>query len=222
MIEARAVIFDMDGVIVDSEPRHERAFLEVVEELGYGHNHGIQFANYLGRTDRELWLDFVARHRPPHSLDALLKMKRERVLEILRLDEPLFAGLPELVEKLAGKYRLALASGSEPLVVQEVLKFKALYRFFSAVTTASEVKRGKPAPDIFLRSAALLGVEPRECWVIEDSKPGITAGLAAGMRVIAITNTHPEQELRKATTVVRNYEEIEKLLLGTVRTQPGT
>src|SRR5215831_18584472 len=78
--EIKAVIFDMDGVIVDSEPRHERAFLEVVREIGYGDNHGIQFSKFVGRTDRELWVDFVTRHQPSHSLEDLLAMKRERVL----------------------------------------------------------------------------------------------------------------------------------------------
>jgi len=213
MSQARAVIFDMDGVIVDSEPRHERAFLEVVTELGYGDNHGVQFSKYLGRTDRELWVDFVTRHHPAHSLEDLLAMKRERVLEMLRREQPLFEGLPELIEKLALKYRLGLASGSEPLVVEEVLRFRGLRRFFSAVTTASEVKKGKPAPDIFLRSAGLLGVEPKECWVVEDSKPGVAAGLAARMRVIAITNTHPAEELVHATKVVGTYEEIGTILL---------
>ena len=213
MNQRRAVIFDMDGVIVDSEPRHERAFLDVVTQLGYGSNHGVQFAKYIGRTDRELWVDFVSRHQPPHSLDALLAMKRERVLEILRQDEPVFAGLPELVEKLAGHYRLGLASGSEPLVVQEVLKFRGLHQFFSAVTTSSEVKHGKPAPDIFLRAAQLLEVEPRDCWVVEDSKPGVAAGVAAGMQVIAITNTHPAAELANANYVVRGYDELAKILL---------
>jgi beta-phosphoglucomutase len=213
MNEFRAVIFDMDGVIVDSEPRHERAFLDVVTKLGYGSNHGVEFSKYIGKTDREVWLDFVERHQPAHSLDSLLAMKRERVLEILRRDQPLFAGLPELIEKLTGRYRLALASGSEPLVVQEVLKFRGLRQFFSAVTTSSQVKHGKPAPDIFLRSAQLLEVEPRSCWVIEDSKPGVAAGLAAGMSVIAITNTHPAAELAHATRVVRTYEEIAGILL---------
>ncbi len=70
--------------------------------------------------------------------------------------------------------------------------------------TDSEIKHGKPAPDIFLRAAELLGVAPQDCLVIEDSKPGIAAGLAAGMRVIGITNTHPAEELRQATWVVRD------------------
>ena len=213
MSQARAVIFDMDGVIVDSEPRHERAFLDVVTGLGYGETHGVEFSKYIGRTDRELWVDFVGRHKPPHTLDALLAMKRERVLEILREEQPLFEGLPELVESLAGRYRLGLASGSEPLVVQEVLNFRGLRQFFSTVTTASEVKHGKPAPDIFLRAARLLDVRPQECWVIEDSKPGVAAGLAAGMRVIAITNTHAAAELANATRVVNTYPEIGRILL---------
>src|SRR5690242_3186281 len=100
----------MDGVIVDSEPRHERAFLEVISEIGYGSNLGLRFADYVGRRDQDLWLDFMAKHRPPHSLDKLLAMKRERVLEIIRRERPLFAGLPQLVERLAARVPLALAS----------------------------------------------------------------------------------------------------------------
>ncbi len=210
----RAVIFDMDGVIVDSEPRHERAFLEVLSEIGYGDRHGIKFADYIGRTDQDLWIDFMAKHKPTQTLEELLALKRNRVLEILRREQPLFAGLPELVEKLAQKYRLALASGSERAVVAEVLALKNLGRFFSATITGSEVARGKPAPDIFLRAAELVGVTAPDCWVIEDSKPGVAAGLAAGMQVIAITNTHPATELNHASFVVGNYREIEELLLG--------
>jgi HAD superfamily hydrolase (TIGR01509 family) len=209
----KAVIFDMDGVIVDSEPRHERAFLEIVHELGYGKNHGLRFADYIGRADHELWLDFVAKHKPAQSLQQLLTMKRDRVVEIIRREEPIFAGLADLVERLAAVCRLGLASGSERPVVEAVLSLQDLRRFFSATVTASEIKRGKPAPDIFLRAAELLGVAPAECWVIEDSKPGVGAALAAGMRVIAITNSHPADELQQATRVVSGYAEIERLLL---------
>ena len=209
----KAVIFDMDGVIVDSEPRHERAFLEVVREIGYGDNHGIRFSDWIGRTDHELWLDFIARHKPAQPLTDLLARKRNRMLEIIRRDQPLFEGLSPLVEKLSQKYALALASGSELPVVQEVLKLDGLSRFFPIVVTGSEVKRGKPSPDIFLRTAKLLGIEPKSCVVIEDSKPGVAAGLSAGMTVIAITNTHPTAQLGHATHVVETYPEIERLLL---------
>ena len=210
----QAVILDMDGVIVDSEPRHERAFLEVVRELGYGETHGVRWTDYVGRSDHVLWEDFVARHKPAESLAELLKRKRDRVVEILRRDEPIFEGLPELVEKLSRVCKLGLASGSERPVVEAVLSLQDLRRFFSATVTGWDVKRGKPAPDIFLRAAELLGVSPETCWVIEDSKPGVAAALAAGMRVIAITNSHPAQELRQATFVVSSYAEIERRLLG--------
>jgi HAD superfamily hydrolase (TIGR01509 family) len=213
MTGCQTVIFDMDGVIVDSEPRHERAFLEVVRALGYGDNHGLRFADYVGRADQELWVDFVAKHKPAQTVAELLALKRQRILEILRREQPLFDGLPELVEKLARKYRLGLASGSERLVVDEVLALEGLRRFFAVTVTASDVKRGKPAPDIFLHAAELLGVKPNGCCVIEDSKPGVAAALAAGMQVIAITNTHPAAELANASYVVSTYEQIERLLM---------
>jgi HAD superfamily hydrolase (TIGR01509 family) len=214
MRKAAAVIFDMDGVIVYSEPRHEQAFLEVVRSIGYGDNHGLQFADYVGRSDQELWVDFIKRHKPRQTLEELLAMKRERVVEILRRDQPVFDGLPELVEKLDCEFSLAVASGSERIVVEEVLALKDLRRFFLAVVTAADVKSGKPAPDIFLRAAELVGVAPEDCWVIEDSKPGVAAGLAARMRVIAVTNTHGADELAHANHVVRSYGEIAELLLA--------
>ena len=211
-VSAKAVIFDMDGVIVDSEPRHERAFLEVARELGYERNLGLKFADYIGRSDKELWIDFVATHNPRQSLEELLAMKRCRVIELIRQEQPLFEGLLQLVEKVAECYKLALASGSERAVIEEVLNLQALHRYFPVVVSGSEVSRGKPAPDIFLRTADLLGVAPKDCCVIEDSKPGVAAALAAGMQVIAITNTHPAEDLRPATYVVSGYSEIEQLL----------
>jgi HAD superfamily hydrolase (TIGR01509 family) len=213
MSHPAAVIFDMDGVIVDSEPLHERAFLEIVEQIGYRDTHGLNIADFVGRSDQELWGAFVERHKPAQKLEELLTLKRQRVVEILRCEQPLFEGLPELVEDLAGRYKLALASGSERAVVDAVLAFKGLGRFFQATVSGSDIPKGKPAPDIFLRAAQLLGVLPEDCWVVEDSKPGIAAGLAAGMRVIAITNTHPAQELSRATHVVGTYAEIRRLLL---------
>ena len=132
----------------------------------------MRFADYIGRSDQEMWVDFVARHKPPQPVAELLARKRQRMVEIIRREQPVFDGLPELVEKLAARYALALASGSERLVVEEVLKLKRLGRFFSAVVSGSEVKHGKPAPDIFLRAAELLKVAPQACCVVEDSKPG--------------------------------------------------
>jgi HAD superfamily hydrolase (TIGR01509 family) len=214
MSDLTAVIFDMDGVIVNSEPHHERAFREVIQELGYEGLGGLHFPDYVGRSDFELWVDFIARNNPSQTLEDLLARKRERVIQVLNAARPIFKGLPALVEKLAARFPLAIASGSEHAVIQAVLALEGLHRFFPVVVSASDVKRGKPAPDVFLHAAELLKVHPRNCVVIEDSKPGVTAGLAAGMKVIAITNTHSADELRTATHVVNSYEAIERLLLS--------
>lgn len=204
----------MDGVIIDSEPRHERAFHEVIREIGYDGRHSLKFSDYIGRRDHELWIDFLARHQPPHTLDELLSRKRERMLEIIRREQPLFDGLPALVRKLAARVPIALASGSERPVVEAVLGLGGLRDCFQVTVSGSDITKGKPDPQIFLKAAGLLQVAPEHCWVIEDSKPGVAAALAANMRVIAITNTHPAEELGTATVVVSTYSEIERLLLG--------
>jgi HAD superfamily hydrolase (TIGR01509 family) len=209
----RGIIFDMDGVLVDSEPLHERAFYEVMDDLGYGSNHGMQFSHYVGRSDFELWRDFVAKHKPVQLLEDLLARKRRRVIDALLKHQPIFPGLVELLKKLSGRYALGVASGSEREVVQTVLSLPGLSGVFPVVVTAADVEHGKPAPDIFLHAARLLGVAPGECCVIEDSKPGVMAGLAAGMRVIAITNTHSAEDLCQAHHVLEKYEQIERLLL---------
>ncbi|MGC3956899.1 MAG: HAD family phosphatase [Verrucomicrobiota bacterium] len=210
-----AVIFDMDGVIVDSEPWHEVAFSDVLSDLGYGENHGVRFSDYIGRRDHDLWIDFIAQNRPAQSLDELLALKRMRMLELLRREQPVFPGLLELVKHLAAFCPLALASGSERPIVDAVLALRNLRNFFRVTISGSEIINGKPAPDIFIEAARRLGVAPQDCWVIEDSKPGVTAALAAGMRVIAITNTHPAKELSHATAVAHTYDDIARLLLGT-------
>lgn len=209
-----AVIFDMDGVIVDSEPWHEQAFCDVLRDLGWGDTHGLRFADYVGRRDHDLWIDFIARNRPVQSLEELLALKRNRTLDLLRRQQPVFPGLPELLEQLYSRCPLALASGSERPIVEAVLELGKLRDCFRVTISGNDVTNGKPAPDIFLETARRLGVAPQDCWVIEDSKPGVAAALAAGMRVIAITNTHPAKELSHATVVAKTYEEIASLLLG--------
>jgi HAD superfamily hydrolase (TIGR01509 family) len=209
----QAFIFDMDGVVVDSEPLHERAFLAVLEEIGYGRNHGIDFPAYFGKSDVIVWRDFVARHRPAQSLEELLARKEKKFGALLQQEEPVFDGLPELLAKLWLRGPLALASGSRHPTINAVLALRGLRRFFRVVVSSEDVAHGKPAPDIFLRTAELLEVAPNACCVIEDSAAGIDAALAAGMTVIAITNSLPAEKLSRATHVVETYAELEELLL---------
>lgn len=207
-----AVIFDMDGVLVNSEPLHERAFRETLAELGYPDGAGLNFQDYVGRSDHELWEDFARIHRPPVPVAALMARKRERLLRLLASEQPWYPGALWLVRTLHGRWPLGLASGSERPVIDAVLEGTGLRSCFQAILSGAEVPRGKPAPDIFLRTARFLGVAPERCWVIEDSLPGIAAARAAGMFVIAVPNTHPPDALRNAHHVAADYFAIARLL----------
>src|SRR5688500_11521501 len=101
-----AIIFDMDGVIVDSEPRHERAFLEVFRQMGYGETHGIDFPQYYGRSDRALWIDSIEKHKPAQTMAELSEWKQRRFLEMIQQEQPIFENLPELVQRLSLVYKL--------------------------------------------------------------------------------------------------------------------
>src|SRR4051812_39447540 len=214
MKQYQAIIFDMDGVIIDSEPLHERAYLELFSELGYAQTHGINFDDYLGRTDKALIEDFVARHQPAFTVEYLSDRKKDRFLQIVRKEEPIFEDLPELVQRLAARYPMGVASGSLHPVIDAVLALKNLRQHFRVCVSSSDVANGKPAPDIFLHTAKLMNVAPRDCCVIEDSAAGVAAARAAGMDVIAITNSLPRAKLTGATHIVDSYAEIDLLLLA--------
>ncbi len=212
MKQIQAIIFDMDGVVVDSEPLHERAFREVFEEIGYGASHGVDFPAYYGKSDLVVWRDFIGRHHPPQPIEELLAKKEAKLTALLRREEPIFSGVPELLDKASARYPLALASGSRHPTINAVLAMRNLRRFFPVVVSSEDVAQGKPAPDIFLRTAELLGISAHACCVIEDSAAGVDAALAAGMTVIGITNSLPADKLARATRVVKTYKEIEQLL----------
>jgi HAD superfamily hydrolase (TIGR01509 family) len=207
-----AVIFDMDGVIVDSEPLHERAFLEIFAELGYAANHGIEFRDYYGRSDRALWEEFIARHHPPQPLAELIVRKQDRLMEILARERPIFPGVVELMQRLAPRYQLAVASGSPHPVIDLILSIQDIRRFFPVVVSVTDVGRSKPAPDVFLRAAELLGLAPAQCCVIEDAATGVESARSAGMEVIAITNSLPAEQLSRASRVVATYNEVAAIL----------
>lgn len=207
-----AIIFDMDGVIVDSEPLHVRAFMDIFRELGYEHNHGIDFPAYLGKSDESLWIDFVDMHQTEKTLRELQDWKQSHLISILHEEKPIFPGIPQLIEQLATHVPLAVASGSLHPVIETVLEIGKLRPRFQHVVSISDVGKTKPAPDVFLRAAELMAIDPAEICVIEDSNAGIQGALNAGMQVIAITNSLPRNQLAAATVVVDNYEELAQLL----------
>jgi HAD superfamily hydrolase (TIGR01509 family) len=213
MKPCRAFIFDMDGVIVDSEPLHEQAFLELFAELGWAESHGVDFPAYFGRSDESLLADVLARHLGGPPLSELLGRKRQRLIRLIHERRPLFDGLPELLRALHPRYPLAIASGSPHPVIQAVLGLADLRPCFSALVSAQDVAREKPAPDIFLRAADLLGIPAADCCVIEDSAAGVQGARAAGMTVVAVTHSLEAHQLPGADYIVHSCAELRQLLI---------
>jgi HAD superfamily hydrolase (TIGR01509 family) len=180
------VIFDMDGVLVDSEPLHLTATRDLLARYGVpftdADNEG-----FIGRTDPEMFGILCARHPqlpgPQHLADARVAAV---VALVGRNSHPL-PGVPAVPRALrAAGYRTAVASSSDPRVIDATLAAAGLGADFDIVVSGLTVPRSKPAPDIFLATAHRLGVSPAACAVIEDSPNGVTAARAAGMLAVAI------------------------------------
>ncbi len=210
----RAIIFDLDGVIADSEPLHQLAFRRLLDELGINNVWIDDWHRYIGTADRPVMIELTRGYAGPLTLDQLLDRKTEIFLGLVGQDEPLYPGVADLIGDLAARYTMAVASGSMRVAIAGVLEWRGLRNHFKAVWSVQDTGRGKPAPDLFLRASESLGIPPSDCVVIEDSVPGITAARAAGMRCIAITNTTPAERLTPADVVVDDYKAIRRLLLG--------
>lgn len=190
-----AVIFDMDGTILDSEPAYfksDRAFL-----ASWGIEYDEEFnRSMVGRGAVDFFKELEARH-PTSAFNALplderLRLKDEYYLREAAGGIPVYGGVRDFIVELKRRgLPAALASGSTPAVILASLTAAGLYELFGAVVSATEVPRGKPAPDIFIEAARRLGVEPSSCLVLEDSRPGVAAAKAAGMSCIALP--HPNE-----------------------------
>jgi len=185
MIEA--VIFDLDGVLVDSEHVWDEVREELARERG-GRWHDRAQADMMGMSSIE-WSrymhDVIGLADSPEEIDAEV-VRRMRARYAVEL--PLVEGGVEAVRRLAADFRLGLASSSNRPIIDTVLDAAGIALLFEAVVSSEEVARGKPAPDVYLETARRLGVEPERCVAIEDSANGIRSAHAAGMRVIAIPN----------------------------------
>jgi HAD superfamily hydrolase (TIGR01509 family) len=182
-----AIVFDLDGVLVDSEHVWDEVREELARERG-GRWHDRAQADMMGMSSTE-WSrymhDVIGLAEPPAEInDEVVR----RLLASYRANLPLIDGAIEAVARLAHSFRLALASSSNRAVIDAVLHASGVGHLFEATVSSEEVARGKPAPDVYLEAARLLGVRPERCAAVEDSDNGIRAGNAAGMRVIAIPN----------------------------------
>jgi len=187
MIEA--VVFDLDGVLLDSEQVWDEVREQLVEERG-GRWRDQAHTEMMGMSSVE-WSrymhDELGVSDPPEEIS---KEVVRRLAEVYRERLPLIEGAVEAVERLAARWPLGLASSSNRELIDLVLELSGLARFFQVTVSSEEVQHGKPAPDVYLEAARGLGVPPENCAAVEDSRNGIRAAKAAGMRVIAIPNPH--------------------------------
>ena len=214
MSELRAIIFDFDGVIADTEPLHFAALRQVLADNQISLTETEYYTDYLGFDDRGCFLTALQSHQrqaSPALLGELMDRKAHDYLAAVKQHLAIFPGVRELVQEAAARYPLAIASGALRNEIELILEEAGLRKAFLHITSAEDVTRGKPAPDPFLHAMAALNrrasqpsLTPNECLVIEDSLPGIRAARAAGMKILAVANTHTVQDLGEADAVTHS------------------
>lgn len=204
-----AVIFDLDGTVLDNEDEYGASFKKVLESLGAKVE--TDYPQTGGIGVKENWSLLLARYKvkTSKSMEALAQATQEEYLKLLD-KVTLKEGFEEFVKSLREEgIKVALATSNGWWIVDEVFEKLSLERFFDAVTTGEEVEYKKPDPDLFLVTAGKLGVVPGECLVIEDAPSGIKAAKKAGMRVVAIARDEGHaRTLRGADKVVSGYNEL--------------
>jgi HAD superfamily hydrolase (TIGR01509 family) len=208
--QIQAVVFDLDGVLIDSEQLWDEVREDLAHERG-GRWHDRAQADMMGMSSTE-WSRYM------HEVIGLAESPEEinaevvrRLLARYRESLPLLPGAAEAVERLAVVWPLGLASSSNREVIDVVLEQAGIAQHFRATVSSEEVEHGKPAPDVYLEAARRLGVPASRCAAVEDSRNGIRSARAAGMRVIAIPNPrYPPSEnvLELADVVLDSLDEL--------------
>lgn len=215
MDQLGAVIFDFDGVIADTEPLHFAGLRKTLTEIGIELTESDYYANYLGYDDRGCFIAaLTASNRPFDSptLATLMERKARAYLESVKDHQVIFPGISEFVREAAAAYPLAIASGALRHEIEYILEQAGLRKEFAHITSAEDVTRGKPDPQPFLLALNALqqlrnpNLTAASCLVIEDSLPGIRSAKAAGMKVLAVSNTHTVQDLHEADAITRSLE----------------
>jgi HAD superfamily hydrolase (TIGR01509 family) len=220
----RAVIFDFNGIIVDDEPIHFKLFQRVLGEESIVLTEEDYYARYLGFDDRGAFMAGFREHSRPLStekLHELIERKAVYYQEAIRNHVTVFPGVKNLVTDLARLLPLAVASGALRHEIETILKTVGLLDHFRAIIAAEDVTQGKPDPEIYLKTLAALNalggngkpIEAADCLVIEDSKEGIRGARRAGMKCLAVTNSHPAELLGDADAVVKSLEDVKLTFL---------
>jgi beta-phosphoglucomutase len=220
-VNPRALIFDMDGVIVDSEALHESAKQQALRSAGIEVHESV-FAQYTGRSDRAMITDLAKVHgRSDSEVEAIL-LETQR---LYTLGEPQLRPISGAIEFLGWArehYRLAIATSATPRNRTSILANLRLAQVFDVAVDSASVIQAKPSPDIFLRAIADLELPAEDCWVIEDSVNGIVAARHAQCVAVGLTTSFHQSQLLSegANLVVDRFSELRELLESIVRQLP--
>ncbi len=213
----RAVIFDFDGVIADTEPLHFEGLRRTLADIQITLTEEAYYADYLGFDDRGCILEALRVNRRAIStslVEDLMVKKATAYMASIKDHLVIFPGVREFVEEAAAAYPIAIASGALRPEIELVLEQIGIRKAFRHITSAEDVTQGKPHPEPFLHALAGLNrhhsghpLSSTACLVIEDSRPGIRAAKAAGMKVLAVANTHTVQDLHEADAISTSLKE---------------
>lgn len=207
------VIFDVDGVLVDSYAAHLKSWCLLAEEMGRSITEA-QFAATFGRTSRDIIRELFGVLQPT-DIRRLDGRKETLYRELIRGRVPEMPGATAAVEALAGAgFRLAVGSSGPPENVALVCDELGLERHFTARVTGADVRRGKPDPEVFVLAAQKLDLPPSRCIVVEDAPAGIEAARRAGMGVVALVGPHPATALATADHVVERLDDVSPVLVS--------
>ena len=213
---AQGVVFDLDGVLVDSEPLFTQALNRVLAGVEARPLSERENRSLIGTTVEHTWGAIMELRALPQPMDYYLERYDQVIPEIFEEELVLQPGAMRLVEEVRARgLPLGLATSSRRRWVDLELRVTGLGGMFDAVITGDEVEHGKPAPDIYLQTASRLGVAPQHCLAIEDSPSGVTAAVAAGMYTVAVrTESTVGLDISHAQRVINSLEKFDMDLLG--------
>lgn len=210
----RAMIFDMDGTLVDSEKLHYEAWKATLKNFGVDSFPFENFLNYVGASNEKLASDYIRSHKLSSNCQEMTRAKQNTYLRMIP-DIEILPGVRKLLDRYHGRFSLAIASSSDTIELHAILETLQLTDIFDHVVGGNDVMRKKPAPDIYLHTRDLLGVESAECIVFEDSEPGIAAAKAAGMIGIAVPNALvATMDFSKADTIIDRIDQADDKLIA--------